>query len=213
MKQQDSFPKNAIVIDVDFINKYLPMLKEHLSKSLNAKLRDMDLAYLCVQMGLMMGLKEEDREEFYVVVVSDNDKARMANTIPNDVADIVDKGCDVGNWSLYFINFNSAGMVTRPERVFEVVDMLISAKGFEKIFLVPEESVVGPQNVQLYLDLAKNHLGAANVESKSFYMGGLQDATRFCHFKSLSYFNLTFAFELSLGMTDEQIEQMRNVGN
>ncbi|MCR5573441.1 MAG: hypothetical protein K6F78_01315, partial [Bacteroidaceae bacterium] len=93
MKQQDSFPKNAIVIDVDFINKYLPMLKEHLSKSLNAKLRDMDLAYLCVQMGLMMGLKEEDREEFYVVVVSDNDKARMANTIPNAVADIVDKGC------------------------------------------------------------------------------------------------------------------------
>ena len=204
--EQNSLPKNAIVIDVDFINKYLPELKRHIETYLKREIQDLDLAYFCAQLGFMMNVDENKAEDFLVILISNDADAKLANCNPGAVADVNDRGCYLGKWNLEFTNFTSAGMVDVADRILEIINILAQNNEVERVFLIPEESQIAPPQVHAYLEVLKKHMGTDAFLRKSFYLGGLQKADRFSNLEGLPYENLTFAFSVAFGLTDEEID-------
>lgn len=212
-QQQSTLPKNAIVIDVDFFNKSLPNLKNFLSNQMKRDMPDMDLAYFCAQLGLMMGVSATAPEEFMVILISDNALARLADCSPSAVADIDNRATDVGCWRFNFCSFNSAGMSFGADRIFEIVDVVFCKEEIERVFLVPDETLLPPPYVHKYLEIMKNCFGAEKFKNKSFCMGGLQEASRFQHLDGLPYVNLTIALSLGMGLSEQEILMLKNSTN
>ncbi len=211
--EENTLPKYAIVIDVDFINKYLPELKRHINTFIKREVQDLDLAYFCAQLGSMMNVDEDKDERFFVILVSTDGDAKLANCIPGSVAEVNNRGCHLGNWDFEFTNFTSAGMVNVSDRILEMIDVLAQKQEVERVFLIPEESQIAPPHVHSFIELLKKHMGADAFLRKSFFLGGLQKADRFSHLQGLPYMNLTFAFCVAFGLTDKEIESIHIKSN